>query len=269
MSVYDSGVAAYRDTTKWLVAFVPLGSLVAATVTIGPDLISSVGHARGFSGWLKDYWLVAACGIVLLAGIAAILGWGAKVLSIAPADLGQLQSPAFAPRLAKAIGAGVTAPEFFTLESFDAAMAALANTWDQSTHTAADTLNLTRVQAAVENLRHWSIFDRVSTAFTHFIVAFILGTAAIGIAIIIAVSQFDTSPAIEEPTAVSVQLSSAGRVQLGEQTGCTDPGATTFLAVGGTWRHPVLTADGPGCRFGASWAPRPDTVELRPSAGER
>jgi EAL domain-containing protein (putative c-di-GMP-specific phosphodiesterase class I) len=107
----------------------------------------------------------------------------AKVLSIAPTDLGQLQSQAFASKLATAIGAGVTAPEFFSTESFNAAMAVLANAWDKPAPTQADTLNLARVQGAVENLRQWSVFDRVSTAFTQFITAFILGTGGIGIAI--------------------------------------------------------------------------------------
>jgi len=269
MSIYDSGVGAYRDTTKWLVAFVPLGSLIAATVTIGPDLVWSSGHAQSFKDWLLDYWLTAICGLVLLAGVAAILWWGAKVLSVAPTDLGQLQSQAFAPKLATAIGAGVTAPEFFSPESFNAAMAALANAWDKPAPTQADTLNLARVQGAVENLRQWSVFDRVSTAFTQFITAFILGTGGIGIAIILAASQLDSSPVIKEPTAVSVNLNGAGRAQLAESTGCSDPSTTTFLAVGGTWQHPTLTADGPGCRFGANWAPRPDNVELRPKPQPR
>jgi len=114
MSVYESGVTAYRDTTKWLVAFVPLGSILAASVTVGPELLWSVEHARNFGDWLHDYWLAAICGLGLLAGIAAILYWGAKVLSVAPTDLGKLQSEEYAPKLATAVGAGVTAPEFFT-----------------------------------------------------------------------------------------------------------------------------------------------------------
>lgn len=264
MSVYDSGVAAYRDTTKWLVAFVPIVSILAATVTIGPGLTLSVQHAQSLGDWLVDYWLAAVCGLVLLGGIAAILYWGAKVLSVEPTDLGKLQDQAFAARLEDAIGAGVTAPEFFTAESFNAAMAALANSWDQPQPTPADELNLTRLKGAVENLRQWAIFDRVRTAFTCFIVAFTLGVAATGAAIVVAASQFDTSPVIEKPTAVSVELNGAGKVQLTERTGCTEPAATTFLAVEGTWRHPTLTADGPGCRFGITWAPRSDNIELRP-----
>jgi len=143
-------------------------------------------------------------------------------------------------------------------------MAALANAWDSPEPNEADEFKLVRVQGAVESLRQWSIFDGVSTAFTQFIIAFTIGTAGIGLAIVLAASQFDSSPAIKEPTAVIVKFNDAGGAQFTQRTGCSDPSATTFLAVGGTWQQPTLAMSGPGCRFGVRWAPRPDNVEIRP-----
>lgn len=265
MSIYDSGVAAYRDTTKWLVAFVPLAGLLAAAVTIGPDLVRSVSMARSPQDWLGDNWLTGVCLIVILAGVVAILYWGAKVLSVAPTDLGQLQSQAFAPKLATAIGAGVVAPEFFSPESFKTAMAALANSFDKQNPTEADEFNLTRVKGAVDNLRQWSIFDKASSAFRRFIIAFAIATAAIGLGTVLAASQLDSSPAISEPTAVVVEVNKSGSADLRESTKCTSARTTTFVAISGSWQHPTLAVDGPGCSFGAQWAPRSGTIEMLPA----
>ncbi len=264
MPVYDSGVAAYRDTTKWLTAFVPLGALTAATATIGPDLVRSVQAASGVGDWIGRHWPAAACLIAILAGVIAILYWGGRVLSVAPTDLGQLQSPAFAPRLARAIGQGVTAPEFFTVESFTTAMAALANSWDQPAPAPADDLNLARLKGAVENLRQWAVFDDVKSAFRDFIVAFAIATTAIGAAVVIAPSRLGGGLPIDKPSAVAVAVDDEGRRELTAATGCTDPTASTFLAVDGSWRQPTLAVDGPGCRFGATWIPDPDHVKIRP-----
>lgn len=265
MALYDSGVAAYRDTTKWLTAFVPLGSLAAATATIGPDLVWSVKHANGIGDWLTHHWIAAVCLVIVLAGIVAILYWGGKVLSIAPTDLGKVQSPEFAPRLATAIGQGVTAPEFLTIDQFNAAMAALANSWDQPAPAPGDELTLTRVKAAVESLRQWAVFDRVQGAFRVFIGVFALATAAIGAGVVIAPSQLGSGPRIDKPTAVTVRVDPAGQAELTNATGCTDPAATTFLAIDGSWLQPTLAVDGPGCRFAATWTPDPDRVEIRPA----
>lgn len=265
MPVYDGGVTAYRDTTKWLTAFVPLASLAAAATTVGPDLVRSVQQSTGIGDWYGRHGAAAWCLLAILLGIVSVLISGGRVLSISPVDLGRLQSEEFAGRRAKAIGEGVLAPEFFTDESFVSAMANLANAWDQPALTEADKLNLTRLQGAVGNLRQWAIFDRVRTAFRRFVGVFAVATAAIVAGVVIAPSQLGSGPVIDKPTAVTVALDHQGRADLAAATQCTDPARTTFVAVDGTWRQPTLLVDGPGCRFAARWTPRAEHVAVRPT----
>ncbi|QIK66841.1 hypothetical protein G7072_11250 [Nocardioides sp. HDW12B] len=263
MSVYDSGVSAYRDTTKWLVAFVPIGSLIAAAVTLGPDLVESIQASNGVGNWLGDYWFAVICGVVFLLGIGAILYFGAAVLSVAPTDIGAIQEDAFAPTLAKAIGEGVAAPEFFTPEAFRSAMADLANAWDGKDPVSDDDPRLTRLRTPLENLRQWSIFNSVQARFSDFVLAFILGVAAISTAIILAPAQLNVGPAIEKPTVVLVELSDTGEADLEKATSCSGTD-TVFTAIDGTWKHPTLAVDGTGCDFGATWRPGPGEAEIRP-----
>ena len=49
MFVYSAGADAFRDTTKWLVAFVPIAALGTAAVVLGPLLVRSpTGSALAF-----------------------------------------------------------------------------------------------------------------------------------------------------------------------------------------------------------------------------
>lgn len=265
MSVYDSGVSAYRDTTKWLVAFIPIGSLIAGAITVGPDMVLSIQTANGLDAWLSNYWLSALCGVGFLLGIGAILWAGANVLSVAPQDIGNIQKPEFAPKLAQAIGEGVAAPEFFTPEDFTDGMAALANAWDSEKPVPNDDPRLTRLRTPIENLRQWSIFNRVRDAFHNFVVAFVLGVAAIAAAIIVAPAQLSQGPAIDKPTPVQVELSDKGTADLLADTNCTAGKTSTFTAIDGTWKHPTLAVDGAGCAFGAIWVPTPEQAEIRPA----
>lgn len=263
-TVYESGVAAYRDTTKWLTTFVPLGSMLTATATLGPPLVRSVQRADSPAQWWARHWVLALCLMAIGAGIWSVLHWGAKVLSVAPVDLGRLQEDTYAAKLDTAIGEGVLAPEFFTKEDFSAAMAALANSWDNDAPSDADRYQLTRLKGAVDNLRPWAMFDRVKTAFTHFVYAFTAGTVAIAAGVLIAATQFGSAPGIDKPTPVTMTTNADGRTHLAQATGCTDPTTTDFMIVDGTWSQPVLSVSGPGCRFAATWAPLPGQVVLRP-----
>jgi hypothetical protein len=264
MSVYDSGTTAYRDTTKWLVAFVPIGSLIAATTAIGPELMSSIETAPSLGAWTSENWDVAVAWILILGGIAATMLFGARVLSVAPKDLGKIQDPSFAAQLATAIGDGVTAPEFLDKNSFDKAMSDLSIALTEDKALAADDPRLTRLHGPIEALRQWSMFADVKGRFRNFCFAFLISTVVIGTAVVYSTAQLQTSPAIDSPVAVDVSLSDSGERALKNETGCATEGGTTFTAVGGTWQYPRLAVEGPGCSFATTWIPRAGQAEVLP-----
>lgn len=263
MSVYSTGVDAYRDTTKWLAAFVPVVSLATAIVVAGPRLLRTIETAPSIGSWLENYWLTLICGVALFGGMAAILATGAKVLSVEPADIADLATAKGGKEsLAKAIGSGVAAPDFFDKPDFDQAMAKL-----QVVAAAGDVPDndptMARLRPAIAALREWSVFSQMKGPFKRFRVTFILSAVAISAAVVLAPAQLGSSDAINKPTKVEVEVDAAGAKDLNERTGCSDPGATTFYAVGGTWDHPELRTDGPGCRFASTWLPNPAQLELR------
>jgi hypothetical protein len=265
MSIYAGGATAYRDTTKWLVAFLPLTALAAGAFTLGPPVIRSIQDAPSLPSWASDHWLVLVCMVVLFAGLTAILYYGAKVLSVEPTDIGDiLTSPDKKSTLAAAIGSGVTAPWFLDKSSFDTALAAMANAWNDTVHPPEkDDPRAARLQLAIDALREWSVYHQIQSAFRNFRYAFIGSSLAIGVAILAAPLQLDDSIPIDKPMHVQVDVSEAGQNALLKSTGCLDPKTSSFLAVGGSWNQPALAVDGPGCAFGAVWHPHPSEIETR------
>lgn len=268
MSVYSTAVTAYRDTTKWLAAFVPVVSLATAILVVGPRLVRTIQTAPSLASWFQDYWLTLICGVALFGGMAAILATGANVLSVEPADIADLATDSGPAALAQAIGSGVTAPEFFDKNQFDQAMAELQVKIDAGTITADDP-TLARLKPAVDALREWSVFSRIQHPFKIFRRTFVASAVLIAMAVVLAPAQLGSSGVIDKPTTVAVEVDSAGKQQLLDATGCSDPVSSTFFAVGGTWDHPELTVDGPGCKFASSWIPDSTHVELRLPASSK
>jgi hypothetical protein len=263
VSIYSTGVDAYRDTTKWLAAFVPAVSLATAILVAGPRLLRTVETAPSVGSWLESYWLTLICGVALFGGMAAILATGAKVLSVEPADIADLATATGGKEaLAKAIGSGVTAPDFLDKQDFDQAMARLQVTAGAG-EIPLDDPTMARLKPAIAALREWSVFSQMKDPFKKFRVTFIMSTVAISLAVLLAPAQLGSSEAINKPTTVEVEVDAAGAADLNNSTGCSDPGTTTFYAVAGTWDHPELRTDGPGCRFASTWLPSPDQLELR------
>lgn len=267
MSVYSSGTEAYRDTTKWLTAFVPVTALASVIFIAGPELIKSLQISPSIPSWVSQYWIAFICFVVIFLGIFLILVFGSKVLSVEPTDIGDLTTTDGAKsEVARAIGAGTTAPYFFDKSAFDAAMGKVAHAWDDNTPLPSDDLDLNRVTSAVEALREWSVFRQTKNAFQTFRIVFILSIAAIFMATLIAPLQFESGAGFDRTTRVDVNVSSSGQVELRNATGCMDPRNSLFYAVGGDWRHPELAVDGPGCIFNAVWRPSPESIELRPDS---
>ena len=109
MSIYDSGSDAFRDTTKWLVAFVPVVSIIAIGATVIPRLVKGSG-THSVSAWLGLNGLSLVGMLVSLVGIALILIFGARVLSSQP--IGFTALIATPKDLSSAFSAGVGAPYF-------------------------------------------------------------------------------------------------------------------------------------------------------------
>lgn len=264
MSVYSTAVDAYRDTTKWLTAFLPIAGLTTSAVLVGPRLVRSAQTATSWSAWVGEHaWVIVALAVLLLS-VAAILWSGAAVLSVEPTDITVMATTApGATAFARAVGEGVTAPEFFTKEAFDAAMSELAHAWDTEATVASDDPRLTRLRAAVEALREWQLFHDIQRSFRTFAWVFTAATGAMLVAIVSVPFSLGDAAAIKDATPVEAEVSTVGAEKLREATGCTDPERSKFLAVGGDWQRPWLAVDGPGCDFGAIWRPGGSEVEIR------
>lgn len=264
MSIYSDGVAAYRDTTKWLTAFVPITSLAAAALVLGPDVIASIQTEQSPVSWLEHYWFVLLAAIAVSGGIAAIMFCGAAVLSVKPADIGDLANGRIATAaLSGAIGAGATAPYFLDISSFNKVMSDWANALDSGEPVKEDDPRLVRLKPAIDALREWSIYDRIQGPFRRFVWIFVSATAIIVAAILTAPAQLDSSAAIEKPAKVEIEVGADGQAALQQATGCLNADTSVFFATGGRWSRPILAVDGPGCRFGATWRPNPNHIELR------
>lgn len=232
MSVYRTGVGAYRDTTKWLAAFVPITTLVAGLALTGPQLICSAQAAHSAASWAVDHWGVILGVLALLVAVGAILWSASRVLSTEPSDLADLvDSPKHSTALATAIGSGVMMPEFFTKEEFDLARGVLANAWDQDTALSADDPRLTRMRVATESLREWALFREIRTPFAVFRRVFIVAVGVIVTATIYIAFALGAALPVSEIAKVTVRVSAAGAQDLQTLTGCTDPGQSEFLAI--------------------------------------
>lgn len=72
MSIYKSGVDAYRDTTKWLVAFIPVTAITTTAVLLAAPLRAGALAASDPSTWMARHGSIVWCAIVVIAAIGAI-----------------------------------------------------------------------------------------------------------------------------------------------------------------------------------------------------
>jgi hypothetical protein len=260
MSIYGTGAEAFRDATKWLVAFVPLTTIVAGGAVIGPRLVSDLVASLSLWAWAaSSVWLLVGIGVVA-AGVVLVVWFGAEVLSAQPQDFTQLLRDE--TKLSEAFRAGVGAPYFLDDSAFRSAMADLDATW--SSEQPVEEKQLARTVAATEMLRAWAFHRALSQAFGNFRRAFGVAVALIIFGFALALTGIEPAAGtINEPTVVDVSVNHEGRVDLKKITGCTTPGQTEFLAVAGTWDAPALRVSGPGCQFAAKWQPSADVFDLR------
>ena len=267
MSVYSAGADAFRDTTKWLVAFVPIAALGTAAAVLGPLLVRSAQTARSLSAWAGDNaWALGGVAAVLV-GVMVVVWFGARVLSTQPKDFGALlkTNP---KRLSDAFSVGVAAPYFLDDNGFKDALATLEAKWRPDSTTPPTDAEVSRAAAAVEALREWALQDELAAAFRRFWKFFAIGLVLIVAGVVVAaVTIVKPSASIEKPTTVQVSVNQPGAADLLKKTGCTTPAMSQYVAVAGTWDAPVLQVDGPGCLFGNRWRPKSGDFEIHPLPG--
>lgn len=259
MSVYADGVAAYRDSTKWLVAFVPITTVATGLVATGAP---SFGRIRAQSETTLTHLVFAA--ILTTLALSAVMLSGTRVLDAEPESLSSLQKPRNRATLAKAISDGVIAPHFFDAEAFQKAMAQAQVDLSKAPPPAGLADQLSSLGAAVESLREWSVFTRTRKLYRRFLGVFGVGVLLVIASMAYALAQMDTSPPLTEPTPVSVTVNESATKTFTSKTGCIQAGQSNFVAVRGTWVHPVLAVTGAGCRFGAEWQPTPGEARVLP-----
>ena len=291
MSIYSTGAEAYRDTTKWLIALVPLASLVAAAAVVGPRLVTRRPAAGSWSTWITYGLAILGCGLVLV-GICLIVAHGATVLSTAPKDVDKIVNNRL--RFSEAFSAGVGYPYFLESDDFKNAVTEVNYAETGAPNAAApgdpnaaapgaptapapgaptapapgDPNALPeRVAGASTQLREWAFFDALGTEFGKFKSWFLRGIVLIALGLVLAVVAINLTPApIAQPTAAVVELSSSGAIALIRSTGCQAPSTTRFVAVSGTWSSPVLETEGPGCRINAQWRPSSSQAQVLPAS---
>ena len=260
MSVYSTGAESYRDTTKWLLALVPLASLVAAAAVVGPRLVTGKTAAGSWIAWITTYWPALLGCVLVLVGIWLTVARGARVLSTEPKGYDKILGDG--ARLSKAFAAGVGFPYFLTSEDFKTAVQNLNAAAPGDSNTSTE-----RAVAASTQLLEWSFFDALRAEFGAFKIRFLLGIVLIAAGLASAIVAVNLAPApIAQPTAVVVRLSSPGATALIRSTGCQAPSTTRFVAVSGTWSSPVLETEGPGCRVNAQWRPSISQAQVLPAS---
>lgn len=265
MSVYSTGAESYRDTAKWLVALVPLASLVAAAAVVGPRLVKGETAAGSWSAWITTYWAALLGCVLVLGGIWLTVAKGAKVLSTAPKGYDEILGDD--ERLSAAFGAGVGFPYFLSSETFKDAVQDLNappsnDPAEQAERAAANE----RAVAASTQLLEWSFFDALRGEFGAFKIRFLVGIVLIAAGLAAAIVAVNLAPApIAQPTAAVVRLSTPGATALIQSTGCRKPSTTRFVAISGTWSSPVLETEGPGCHINAQWRPSTSQAQVLPA----
>ncbi len=262
LSIYRAGSDAFRDTAKWLIAFVPIASLTSVGALVGPRLIKGAEASTSPAGWLaSNIWPILGVAAAA-AGVTAIVFFGAKVLAAQPSEFANLLT-VDRSKLSAAFSAGVGAPYFLDDSDFRTAMAELDVAWSAAQQAPEPTL--ARVVAATDMLRDWSLHNSLTEAFATFWRAFAAGVFFIVLGVLVAVSTLEPqAPEIRTPMEVRVEVQGLGASDLRSRTGCSRPSDAVFVAIAGTWDSPVLAVDGPDCRFGAVWRPPKDLFEMRP-----
>lgn len=261
MSVYSTGAEAYRDTTKWLIALVPLASLVAAAAVVGPRLVTGKTAAGSWSAWITTYWAALLGCILVLAGIWLTVKRGTRVLSTAPKEIDELLDDE--ERFSDAFRGGAVFPYFLTSGAFKTA----ALQMNVPKKPGDPPIPTERVAAASTQLLEWALFDALRDEFGPFKRWFLWGLGLIAAGLVLAIVAVNLAPApIAQPTAAVVELSSSGATALIRSTGCRAPSTTQFVAVSGTWSSPVLETEGPGCRINAQWRPSSSQAQVLPAS---
>lgn len=260
MAIYDAGAASLRDTVKWMVAFVPIAGVIAPIAVLGPRLVDSATDHATWGNWWAANWGVAVGILAVAIGVGLIIWQGAAVLTTEPTDFTAFMADD--ARMALAFGMGVGSPQYATLGEFQNALSSLSAGLPVEEAAAVGATTAT----ATATLREWVWFADVKHRFHLFTAAFAAGGLLIVTGVIVAASTIEpASGSIEQPTTVIVEVSTSGSVALEADTGCTDPGKSTFTAVAGSWARPILAVDGAGCEFAARWQPSPSQAEIRPA----
>jgi hypothetical protein len=203
VSIYSTGAEAFRDTTKWLVAFVPIASIVTAGVVVGPRLISDA--ARSDAG--DNVWPLVGMAAVAM-GVVLVVWFGAKVLSTQPKDFTQLFTEDRA-KMSTAFSAGVGAPYFLSARAYIDAIGDLNA--KRSAHENVTDAELASVETATDKLQAWALHNALSSSFNRFLISFGVGLPVIATGFVVTIAALGPqSGNIDEPTVVEVTVEEAG-----------------------------------------------------------
>ncbi|MEO7754257.1 MAG: hypothetical protein ABIS35_12675, partial [Terracoccus sp.] len=120
MSVYQTSVDAYRDTTKWLAALTPVTAVVSAVVVAGAPVGASLAAATDKGAWFGAHWPLVVSAAIILVSIGGVLFIAAQVLSREPVQVIALQTTdtGAGQLLETAFSNGIASPDFLSEAEF-------------------------------------------------------------------------------------------------------------------------------------------------------
>lgn len=184
VTIYTAGAEAFRDTTKWLVAFLPTATILTAGALVGPRLLADAARSRSLLDWAgRNGWSIVGI-VMVLTGLALIVALGARVLSTQASGFTELLMEDEAG-LSRAFSAGVGAPYFLDDISFRTAMRELDMKWTDGG--AVTDAELTRAVAATEMLREWALHRALAATFGRFVTFFAVGALLIAGGLVVTV----------------------------------------------------------------------------------
>lgn len=180
MSVPATSAAAYRDSTKWLASFLPITALATAGVVLGPRLLDSLAEAESFGTWVRTSWIALLAVLCLVLAIGAVLITGASVLSAEGPSFDELrQNPQRRKALSEAIGRGLAAPHYFSIEDYTDDLTRLNA---MSVHDRAAATETERSVLALDTVRDWAVLQEVKDRYRVFLRTFLVATLVMGVA---------------------------------------------------------------------------------------
>lgn len=233
----------YKDTAKWLLAFLPVSTLAGAAAVLRPH-IGAIREVGGVSWVQANPWNAIAFGlpIVVVLGLA----YGCLRVMLAKSDPYERleQNQTWMSEAFSQYGVGI--PEFNDSSKFTDAIEEASNGTDGS--------RADDIAKVVPRIVALSAELNARTRFVQFAWGYGIGLVAIAVCALYLSQQ---SVPLATPLRAEVHVGTDSEPEFTTLTGCADAATTKAVAIGGTNESPVLRLYGDDCKS-IEWQPDGD-----------